>query len=267
MRYVLIILLVCGLAGCGKKEEKIAAIDGQAVTQVEFDAFLKFKRLSAKDDQRRDALLDQYLTRAALAAAIEKTDVLDQAMIAAELEEFRKEMLISRYFETYLKDKAGEDAVRNYYKTHADEYKDTQVHVAHILIRTNPKMSEPERKAKLTTAQEVHSKIRAGEKFEDMAQAYSEDKVSAKRGGDLGWVRQGGIDAHFSKIAFELEEGGLSEPFETPFGYHVIKVLEAPRTVKRSFETVAGDIRYRLRNEAKKAELERLKASVKIEKQ
>lgn len=266
MRYIVIALLAIGLlAGCGT-EEKLASVDGRAVTQAEFDAFLKFNRHRAQDEKRRSALLDQYLEREALAAAIDKEPLLDKALIAAELNEFRKEMLIARYFETFLKDKVSRDAVRNYYNTHAGDYEEKQVHVAHILIRTNPKMSEPERKAKLTTAQEAYSQIRSGKAFEKVAEQYSEDKVSAKKGGDLGWIKQGAVDKNFSRTAFELEEGAVSDPFETPFGFHVIKVLSAPRTVKRPFEAVAGDIRYQLRNKAKKAELERLLQAVKVEK-
>jgi peptidyl-prolyl cis-trans isomerase C len=266
MRYLLILLLALGISGCGQKGEKLATVDGRAVTRSEFDAYLKFKRINAADDHRRAGLLDQYLQRTALAAAIEKTDVLDKQLIDAELTEFRTQMLISRYFEAYLKDKAGEDAVRNYYNTHAGDYEEHQVHVAHILIRTNPKMTETERKAKLTAAQEAYGKLRKGDDFAKVAEQYSEDKISAKKGGDLGWIKEGGIDGTFSKTAFELEPGAVSEPLETPFGYHVLKVLEAPRVVKKSFEAVAGDIRYRLRNEAKKAELERLTAKVKVEK-
>jgi peptidyl-prolyl cis-trans isomerase C len=267
MRYLLILLLVLGVSSCSKNETSLAEVDGKSITQAQFNAYLKFKRLDGKDDARRVKLLDQYLERAALAAAIEKTDVLDTALIGAELEEFRKQMLISRYFEKYLNDAVSEDAVKNYYTTHAADYEENQVHVAHILIRTNPKMSETERKAKLTAAQEAYSQIRTGKDFAKIAEQASEDKVSAKKGGDLGWIKKGAIDARFSKIAFELEAGAVSEPFETPFGYHVVKVLEAPRTIKKPFEVVAGDIRYRLRNQAKKAELDKLVAGVKVEKE
>jgi peptidyl-prolyl cis-trans isomerase C len=266
MRYILIFLLLLGITSCGQKEERIASIDGKAVTRETFEAYLKFKRLNPKDDKQRIAFLDQYLQRAALVAAIEKSGNLDNAMVDAELEEFRKQMLISRYFEKYLNEAVAEDAMRNYYNTHAADYQETRIHVAHILIRTNPKMSETERKAKLTAAQEAYSKVRSGEDFAVIAGQYSEDSVSARKGGDLGWIRKGGIDANFSKIAFELEESAVSEPFETPFGYHVVKVIEKPRTIKKSFEAVVGDIRHRLRGEAKKAELDRLLDAVKVEK-
>lgn len=207
MRYLLVLLLVFSVSSCGPNETSLAKVDGKSVTQTEFESYLKFKRLDGKDDARRSKLLDQYLERAALAAAIEKTDVLDTALINAELEEFRKQMLISRYFEKYLNDAVSEDAVKNYYSTHGADYEENQVHVAHILIRANAKMSETERKAKLTAAQEACSQIRAGKDFAEIAAQVSQDKVSAKKGGDLGWIKKGAIDAKFSQVVFELETG------------------------------------------------------------
>jgi len=263
-------LLVVALAGCGngKSEQpaQLAVINDNPITQAEFAAYLKFKRAPADDQKRRQMLLDQYLEREALASAIEKAQLLDRELIAAELNEFRKEMLISRYFEKFLKDKVTEQAVQNYYNTHAADYEERRAHGAHILIRTNKAMSETERKVKLTTAQEAYSKIRAGQDFGDIAKDYSEDKVSAKKGGDLGWLKEGSIDARFSKTLFDLEPGSVSEPFETPFGFHVVKLIESPKVVKRPLSAVAGDIRYQLRAKAKKAELERLVKEVKIEK-
>jgi len=261
-------LLALGWVGCGKEDTapKLATVDGTPIAKAEFEAYLKFKRLPAGDEKRKQVLLDQYVERAALAAAIEKAAVLDTELIQAELNEFRKEMLISRYFEKYLKDTVTEQAIQNYYNTHAGDYEQRMAHGAHILIRTNNAMGETERKVKLTTAQEAYSKIRAGEDFAKVAESYSEDKVSAKKGGDLGWLKEGSIDPRFSKILFELEPGAVSDPFETPFGFHVVKLIEGPQTVRRPFEAVAGDIRYQLRAKAKQAELERLVGEVKIEK-
>jgi peptidyl-prolyl cis-trans isomerase C len=258
----LICLAVIACSGNGQ----IATVDGRKITRAEFDAFVKFKRLNTQDSVKLKRIIDQYIEREALTAAIEKQGLLDKALLQAELNEFRKEMVIGRYFEKYLGDKVSEQAVRNYYNMHAPDFEARQVHVAHILIRMNKKMSEPERQAKLTIAQEALAKIRSGEDFAEIARRYSEDKVSAKKGGDLGWIKEGSIDARFSKVAFELKPGSVSDPFETPFGYHVVKVLEGPRTVKRPYELVAGDIRYKLRHEAKTAELKRLLSSIKVEK-
>jgi len=270
-RFLVTLCFITLLVGCGQKQEtpkaeNVATINDHPITEAQFEAYLKFKRVPAADEKRRRMLLDQYVEREALSAAVESENLLDRELIQAELNEFRKEMLISRYFEKFLKDKVTDEAVQNYYNTHAADYEQKMVHGAHVLIRTNSKMSEAERKAKLTTAQEAYSRIRAGKDFGEVAKQYSEDKVSAKKGGDLGWLKEGIIDPRFSQVLFGLEPGGVSEPFETAFGFHVVKLLEGPKMVKRPFSAVAGDIRYQLRNKVKQAEMERLLSKVKVEK-
>lgn len=261
---------VVALSACEKAGDTVAKIGNESVTQEEFDAYLKFKRLNANDEKRREALLEQYLERAALAeavdAALEDSDAVDRSLLEAELAEFRKEMLISRYFEHYLADKVSDDAVRNYYNANAKEFEAIQARVAHILFRTRRGMSEEERQVKLTAAHEAYSRLQKGEEFATVAENYSEDKISGKKGGDLGWLKEGAIDGKFSETVFAMKPGDISEPFETPFGFHVVKLLEGPVVAKRPFDAVKGDIRYRLRNGAKEAELKRLLSTVEIEK-
>ena len=262
MRKILLILLPLVLTfSCGS-----ATVNDKNITRQQFDAYLKFKRIPANDKAQKEKLLDNYLEREALAAVIEKEDLLDKDLIQAELNEFRKEMLISRYIEKYLQEKVTDQAVKNYYNTHAADYEERRAHAAHILIRTNKRMSDAERKAKLTVAQEAYSKIRAGEDFSTVAEIYSEDKVSAKKGGDLGWIKEGSIDPKFSQTLFSLNPGDVSEPVETKFGFHIIMLIEGPKVVKRPLDAVSGDIRYQLRAQAKKAELDRLLSKAKIEK-
>ncbi len=263
------ILIVIGavilLAACNAQNDKsIAEVGDKSISSSQFESYLTFKRLPAKDEKRRKALLDQYLEREALANAIEKSNTLDKGLIQAELNEFRKEMLISRYFEKLLREKVTDGSVKSYYVSHADQFEKKKVRVSHMLFRTNKNMTETERKAKLTIAQEAHGKLIQGNAFEEVAKNYSEDAISAKKGGDLGWMKEGSIDPKFSKTIFELEAGKISEPFETPFGFHIVKVVDGPAVVKQSLDAVKGDIRYRLRNEVKNAEIKQLRNQIKI---
>lgn len=261
------LLFAVSITACGDKDTRLASVDGKAISQAEFDSYLKFKRINTRDDKHKQSVIDQYLEREALAAAIEKNDVLDKALIDAELNEFRKEMFVSRYFETFLKEKVSEQAVQNYYSAHENDYSERKVHVAHILLRTNKNMGENEKKAKFTSAHAAQSQLKTGKKFEDVAKNYSEDAISAKKGGDLGWLKEGSIDKRFSDTVFAMKPGDTSEPFETSFGYHIVKLIEGPMVVKRPFDSVKGDIRYQLRNKAKDEELKRLKGTVSIKKQ
>jgi peptidyl-prolyl cis-trans isomerase C len=263
---ITLLSLAAGL-GCGgdEKDATIATVNGREITRAQFEAFLELKRIPREDERRREQSLNEYLEREALADAIEQEKTLPPALVEAELREFEKELLISRYFDKVLADKVNDEAIRSYYGQNAAKYEEKKIHVAHILIRVSPRMSEEERKAKLTAAQEVHSKLQAGEDFAAVAQALSEDKISGQKGGDLGFLREGSVDPRFSKKVFAMKQGEVSEPFETSFGFHIVKVIEAAVTAKKPLEAVQGDIRYQLRAAAKKAEMERLAAKAKVE--
>lgn len=258
------VLILC-LSGCG---DDIATVNGHGVSAEEFDAYLAYKNVAVRDEHHRKRVLEQFLQREGLADLIEDK-LEDNQRVRAELDEMRREVLINRYFETFLKEKVGDEAVSNYYNNNIDKYEERKVHVAHILFRTNRNMDEQQRRAKLTTAQEAWSKLKAGNiPFEKVAEQYSEDAVSAKKGGDLGWIKEGTINSAFSDKAFSMKAGEISEPFETPFGYHILKVIEEPQVTRRPFEAVKGEIRYQLRNQAKDAEMKRLlsETSIKIKK-
>jgi len=242
----------------------LAIIDERPVLKKEFNAYLKFKRILNKDINRQKQHFDQYLHREALADAIEKSNILDKDLINAELNEFRKEMLISRYFESVLANQITDADIQQYYQKHAKTFDLKKAHAAHILIRTHKKMSDIEKKSHLTIAHEVYSKIRAGKNFADMARQYSEDQISGKKGGDLGWIKAGSIDKQFSETLFSLKPDEISSPIETPFGYHIIKLLDKVRTVRQPLDAVAGDIRYRLRRDVKQKEMERLISAVRV---
>lgn len=249
----------------GSSRGDLAEVGPRAITDEEFAAYLRFKHQVPRNRDQARAALDEYLSREALAEAIRETGSLDNTAVQAELREFEKEMLISRYFEQYLRTAVTDQAIQSYYNAHASEYEERKVHVAHILVRTNRRMSDEERRAASARMQDAVAQLRSGRDFAEVARLLSEDRTSSERGGDLGFIREGAIDARFSEVAFRTATGQVSEPFETPFGLHVIKVLEAPQTVRRPLAAVEGDIRYRLRNQAKQAEIERLRRSVPVE--
>lgn len=269
---LLAVLMLAGLTGCSSESststdsKALAEVNGKAVSQAMFDAYLEYKRIPKDNAKAVGRELDAYLERDGLASAILQQKLLDPTRVEVEVNEFKKQMLISRYFEQFLRSKINETATRNYYAANAERYQSKKAHVAHVLIRTNPKMSQQEREAQLTKAQEVYSKAMSNEDFAALAQQYSEDTLSAKKAGDLGWITEGSIDPAFTKAAFEMKKDEISQPITTPFGFHVIKVLEEAQVVKKPYEAVKGDIRFELRQLAKQAEMERLKGLININK-
>jgi peptidyl-prolyl cis-trans isomerase SurA len=119
-----------------------------------------------------------------------------------------------------------------------------QAHVRHILVRTNELVSEEEAKRKLLSLRE---RIVNGVNFTELARLNSDDG-SASRGGDLGWIYPGDTVTEFERAFTELKLMDVSQPVKTPFGWHLIQVLER-RTADMSSD--------RRRLEARKALLDR----------
>ena len=98
-----------------------------------------------------------------------------------------------------------------------------QTHARHILIKVNQIVSSAEARRKLIELRERLDNKAA--KFEDLARLYSNDG-SASKGGDLGWIYPGDTVPEFERAMNALSSGEVSQPVESPFGFHLIEVLE-----------------------------------------
>jgi peptidyl-prolyl cis-trans isomerase SurA len=97
-----------------------------------------------------------------------------------------------------------------------------QTHARHILIKVNEIVSEPEARHKI---EGLRQRISHGERFAELARLFSQDG-SASKGGDLGWIYPGDTVPEFERAMNQLAPGELSQPVQSPFGYHLIEVLE-----------------------------------------
>jgi peptidyl-prolyl cis-trans isomerase SurA len=98
-----------------------------------------------------------------------------------------------------------------------------QTKARHILMKTSELMSDVEIEFRL---KDIKSRIKLGEDFAKLAQAYSEDTGSAAEGGALGWVNPGELAAEFEVVMNSLSDNEISEPFKSRFGWHIVQVLE-----------------------------------------
>lgn len=259
-----IVLPVAFLVACSGGDE-LATVGGKSLSNADFEAHLSFKRIDSSQPERLEQAKEAYIEKAALVAAIEQTEKFDQARLNAEVNEFRTDMMISRYMADYLDRAVSDAAVENFYSTNADQFTRQQAHVAHIVFRTHNAMTDDEKAAAQQNARDVVAKLAKGESFEVLAQLNSEDVYTAEKGGDLGWVETASIDQAFAAAVEALEPGETSGVVATQYGYHIIKLLEPVRKQVAPLAQVEGDIRYLLRQKAKQAETERLLESVKIQ--
>jgi peptidyl-prolyl cis-trans isomerase SurA len=97
-----------------------------------------------------------------------------------------------------------------------------QYHARHILIKTNELVSDTDAKNRLLQLKE---RIDNGADFAELARQHSED-ASASKGGDLGWLSPGDTVPEFERAMKQLKLGQTSAPVQSPFGWHLIQVLE-----------------------------------------
>jgi peptidyl-prolyl cis-trans isomerase D len=102
---------------------------------------------------------------------------------------------------------------------------------SHILISFGADKSASKAKA-----QALYDKIKQGADFAELAKQNSDDPGSKTKGGDLGWVKHGTLTPKFEEALFELQQGEVSEPVETEFGWHLIKLTELKPAKTAAFE-------------------------------
>lgn len=99
------------------------------------------------------------------------------------------------------------------------------VRAKHILFTYDP--ADPAgRSRSLETAQQVRQRLLNGESFSKLAKEYSQDSLSAARGGDLGWNRRGVFDAPFDLYVWTAPLNEISDIIQTRYGYHLVTVVD-----------------------------------------
>jgi peptidyl-prolyl cis-trans isomerase D len=104
-------------------------------------------------------------------------------------------------------------------------------HAQHILIKFGA-----DKEAALKKAESLADQLKKSADFASLAKENSDDAGSKTAGGDLGWVRRGMMPAPFDAALFNLKPGEISAPVESPYGWHVIRLVDVHPEVTKPFE-------------------------------
>lgn len=119
----------------------------------------------------------------------------------------------------------------------------------HILIEVGENATAVEEEDASQKAEELLTKIRAGDSFEDLAKQFSDDVGSGKMGGDLGWFEAGMMVKPFEDGVKALKVGEISELVKSQFGFHIIKLEDVKPDVVRTFDEVRAELEEELQKE------------------
>ena len=152
--------------------------------------------------------------------------------------------------------------IKAYYDAHPDEF--LQVQARHILIADS---DTPGGASKLTPAQAeakiqgIAAQLKTGADFATLAQQNSDDPGSKKKGGELGFISYGQTVPEFQKVLFSTPVGQTSAPFQSRFGYHIVKV-EAHREVP--LDKATAEITQKLTTEMVRAKMDAIDKSIPV---
>lgn len=219
----------------------------QLVTDAEINALIRL--------QNQTRTFDYFLLEAA--AYRDQVSVSDeeiQSYYDTHSDEFMTPEQVSiRYLELDAADlaetiKVDEATLQSWFEENRSSYLTTEQRLASHILFEVPEDAPPEEiEQARERAMEAVERIEQGEDFAAVARDMSDDAGSAQSGGDLGWIERGQMAGAFEEALFALEEGQVSEPVQTGYGFHVIQLRDVQEPQGQTFaearEEVAADYR------------------------
>jgi peptidyl-prolyl cis-trans isomerase C len=192
---------------------------------------------ASKDGQKQ--FLERVVRRELLMQEAEKRKLGEQAEVAEQVANLRRELMIRALIQEEIagKVKVEEKDVQEYFAAHPDEFSGDTVHLRHILVQTEGE------------AKEIQARLAKNESFEELAKKLSRDTNSAPKGGDLGFLGREQMLPDFARAAFALKANEVSDVVKTPFGFHLIKLIERKKGQPLTFDQVKGQLQRRLTDE------------------
>lgn len=235
----------------------LATVNGEPITDADIEAFylslpaqLQQVPLEQIRPQILERLIDQKLVAdAARKLGLDKKPAVRQRMIQSE-----RNILNQAFLEEKLEQAVTEQKVRAAYeKATALESKQEEIRARHILVKTE------------NEAKEIIANLNKGADFIELAKKRSTGP-SGKAGGDLGYFGAGQMVPPFSRAAFALQKGEITQqPVQTQFGWHVIMLVDRRMAGAQSYESIAPKIREELVSSAYEEILETLRRGAKID--
>jgi len=139
------------------------------------------------------------------------------------------------------------------------------IKVAHIFIRTPANIGEDQKKEAYERVQMVYDSLQMGFEFGELAKHHSDDKSSARTGGEIPWFGTGRMIPEFENAAFSLEKAGdYSRPFKSSYGWHIVKLID--RKEIGSYEEMKPELQQKCdRSDRNAARSDKFIASLKRE--
>lgn len=207
----------------------VATVNGSKITlghMIILKSQLPAQYQQIPDEQLFPGILEQLIQQTALAQTVETLDAVDEMALETSRRAYVAGVALRRAATETLTDEAVQ---RMYDQRFADAVPITEYNAAHILVAT------------IEEARAIKAAIDGGADFAEQAREHSTDGA-APAGGALGWFSAGMMVPTFEAAVIALEPGQVSEPVETQFGWHVVKLNETRERPVPTIDEVRGEL-------------------------
>lgn len=248
-------LLACLPSALLAEDAVVAQVNGTDIKQsdLDFAASEVGSQLANIPPEDRRMMLLQFVIENQLMADAATKDGLDKGPTFEDrLKYHRRRTLRDAYYDKSVREAVNEaEAKKIYDEKIAGMKPEEEIHARHILVASKEE------------AQEIAERLKKGEDFATLAKEKSKDPSA--EGGDLGFFTRGQMLKPFEDAAFALEVNQISEPVQTQFGWHIIKVEEKRTRPLPTFDEVKDNIIIQLTQQKAKQALKDLHDTAKID--
>jgi peptidyl-prolyl cis-trans isomerase C len=256
-KFALLSALLTIAVGVQAAEEKAAAlVNGVAIPQARVDMRVKAALQQGQPDtpDMRKAIHDDLVNLEVISQTAAKNGLDKQPEIAQQLELARQSVLAGAYVQDYAKaHPIGDDVLKQEYEALKTRVGNKEYKLSHILVE-----SEDE-------AKKAEAELKKGGKFSKIAKTQSKDPGSKDKGGDLGWAIPSNFVQPFGDAVLKLSKGQVSDPVQTQYGWHIIKLEDTRELKVPAFEEVKPNIEKRLQQQSIQKAIEELRSKAKVE--
>lgn len=235
----------------------VATVNGKAITDDDLKA-----SVSTLPTQQQERVIKDPVTRAQIIQSLIDQELLVEDAVAKKLEnskeykdalaQFRKQALSNLLVKMQLAPKVTDTAVKGYFEKNKIRYGGDQVHAQHILLATQEE------------AGQVLAEAKKGGDFQKIAETKSKDPSAKNNRGDVGFFGRDTFDPAFTDAAFAAKVGDIVGPVKTPFGFHVIKIIDRKVGKTPEYVEVEQKVRGDYQREVLQAYLGDLRKKAKI---
>ena len=252
----LIITALLFMSPANAADNVVAKVNGKPIKQSLFDFIVKDATDHGQkvDDAVKEVILSKLISSELVLQEAQRGGLDKKPDFIAREELMRRELLVNTYIQDYMKSHPVSEADTNAaYEKFKIELGDKEYSARHILVSSE------------TEAKEIITQLNKGSDFAKLAKEKSKDPGSKEKGGDLGWFSLAGMVKPFSDGVSKLNKGGLStEPVQTQFGWHIIKLEDVREMKAPPYEKVKESLQKQLSQRQLEKMLTELRAKANV---